>query len=109
MPPIKRPPRLRRKHFIREWREYRGLTQEQAAERIGMSYTSVGRIENSQVPYSQDFLEAAAFAYNCEPWDLLNRDPNKEGEVIDLMRHLDDARRAEAENFLRYLSEKKSS
>lgn len=106
MPPIKKPTRNRRRHFIKEWRDYRGLTQEQAADRIGVSGTTWGRIEANKVPYNQDFLEEAAIALQCEPWDLLNRDPNKDGEVVDLMRHLSDRQKGEAEEFIRYLAQK---
>lgn len=84
-------PRQLRRTFLREWRLYRNLTQEQAAERIGMDHSTLGRIERGLVPYSQGVLEAAAQAYSCEPWDLLNVDPNKEGRVIDLTRILKDA------------------
>lgn len=80
------------------------MTQEQVADRIGISPTTFGRIENGKVPYNQDFLEEAAFALQCEPWDLLNRDPNKENDVIDLMRQLDERSRAEASTFIRYLA-----
>jgi transcriptional regulator with XRE-family HTH domain len=85
--PLKR--QLRRT-FLREWRLYRGLTQEQAAERIGLDHSTLGRIERRLVPYSQGMLEAAAEAYSCEPWDLLNVDPTKAGEVVDLTRILKD-------------------
>jgi transcriptional regulator with XRE-family HTH domain len=108
MPPVKKPPRQRRRHFIREWRETRGLTQEQVADRIGISATNLGRIENGKVPYNQDFLEEAAVALSCEPWDLLNRDPSKQGDVVDLVRRLDGKAQAEAEMFIRYLSERKA-
>lgn len=108
MPPIKKPQRQRRRHFIREWRDYRGLTQEQVADRIGIAPTTFGRIENNKVPYNQDFLEEAAYALRCEPWDLLHVDPTKEGDVVDLMRHLDDRQRSEATEFIRYLAQKKA-
>lgn len=81
-------PRQLRRTYLREWRKYRHLTQEQAAERIGIDYSTLGRIERGLVPYSQGLLEAAALAYNCEPWDLLNADPFKEGRVIDLAQML---------------------
>ena len=86
------PPRKRelRRTFLREWRLYRGLTQEQAADRIGMDYTTLGKIERRLVPYSQGMLEAAAEAYACEPWQLLNVDPTKAGDVVDLTRLLKD-------------------
>lgn len=76
-------PRFRLTH-LRDWRLFRNLTQEQAAERIGLDYSTLGRIERGLVPYSQGLLEAAAAAYNCEPWDLLNVNPFKEGRVVDL-------------------------
>lgn len=108
MPPVKKPTRQRRRHFIKEWREYRHLTQEQVADRVGIAATTWGRIENGKSPYNQDFLEEAAYALQCEPWDLINRDPTKEGEVYDLMRHLNENQKREAETFIRYLSERKS-
>lgn len=86
------PPKKRefRRTFLREWRLYRNLTQEQAAERIGLDHSTLGRIERRLVPYSQGMLETAAEAYSCEPWDLLNVDPFKAGEVVDLTRILKD-------------------
>lgn len=108
MPPVKKPQRQRLRHFIKEWRDYRGLTQEQVADRIGVSPTTFGRIEGNKIPYNQDFLELAADALRCEPWDLLHRDPGKVGDVVDLMRHLDEAKRQEAEAYIRYLAQKKA-
>jgi transcriptional regulator with XRE-family HTH domain len=64
-----------RKTFLKEWREYRGLTQEQAAERLGWDQSTLSRIERGQVAYTQQLLEAASDAYQCEPADLLMRNP----------------------------------
>lgn len=75
MPSVKKPPRHRARHFIREWRVFRGLNQEELAAQIGMSGPNYGRIENGKVPYNQDFLESAAAVLSCEPADLLRRDP----------------------------------
>lgn len=63
--------------YLREWREHRHLTQEQLAERIGISRVMVSKIERGLNPYHQAFLEAAAHALMCEPADLLVRDPSK--------------------------------
>lgn len=84
MPPTRQKKRQLRKTHLRAWRLFKNLTQEQAAERIGIDYTTLGRIERGLVPYSQALLEAAAEAYGCEPWDLLNVDPTKERDVVDL-------------------------
>jgi transcriptional regulator with XRE-family HTH domain len=102
MPSVKKPSRQLRRHFLKEWREFRGLTQEQAAARVDLDRTTLGRIENRRVPYSQGLLEAAAEAYDCEPWDLLNVDPTKEGAVIDLTALLKSATPEEQAEILGY-------
>ena len=67
--------------FLREWREYRNLTLERAADRIGevtgegLSHGQLSRIERGEQPYSQAILEAAADAYGTDPASLLMRNP----------------------------------
>lgn len=63
------------RHFIKEWRKHRGLTQEQLAERIGISRPQLTKIERGVRKYDQAFLEAAAEELRCDPADLLVRDP----------------------------------
>lgn len=85
MPPVRKPrPKLRRT-FLKEWRDYRGLTQEQAADRLNIDRSTLSRIERGESPYNQGLLEAAAEAYRCEPWDLLNVNPLMAGDVIDMI------------------------
>jgi transcriptional regulator with XRE-family HTH domain len=84
MPPVKKPRQRLRRTFLKEWRIYRRLTQEQASERLNLDRSNLSRIERGESPYNQGLLEAAAEAYDCEPWDILNVDPLKEGEVVDL-------------------------
>lgn len=83
------------KHFIKEWREYRGLSLRSMANRMEaepgvplMSHANIQRIETYEQPYDQPFLEAASVALDCEITHLLTVDPKKEGEVIDLVRLL---------------------
>lgn len=85
----------RDKHFVREWRQYRGLSLRDFANLVEvspgvpmMTFVNIGRIETGKQPYTQDFLEAAAVALDTSVVDLLTVDPTKEGEVIDLMRLL---------------------
>jgi transcriptional regulator with XRE-family HTH domain len=65
------------RHFIRAWRKYRGLTQAQLAERIGIDRSYLSNIETGRRRYDQPFLEAAADALRCEPADLIMRDPTE--------------------------------
>lgn len=70
-----------RRTFIRQWREHRGLTLEQLAERAaealgrGFTHASLSRIERGLQPYSQAILEALAGALQTDPPSLLMRNP----------------------------------
>jgi transcriptional regulator with XRE-family HTH domain len=103
MAPVPKPKRDRTKHFFKEWREFRGLTQEQAIGRLGWSQSKISRIEAAQTPYNQDDLEAAAEAYDCTTAEIISVDPSKEGEVVDLMRMINDKNRDQAIRVLRAL------
>lgn len=63
-------------HFIREWRNERGLSQEALAERIGIDRGYLSKIESGKRKYDQPFLEAAAEALRCTPSDLIRRGPH---------------------------------
>lgn len=104
MPPVPKPKRERTKHFFREWREYRGLTQEQVIGRLGWSQSKISRLESGATPYNQDDLEAAADAYGCSTTDLISVDPTMAGEVVDLMRLINDRNRDQAIRVLRALT-----
>jgi len=86
MPSVRKPNRQRTRTFIRAWREYRNLSQEQMAGRVGMSRENYSKIENGKVPYNQDFLELSAVALNCLASDLLERDPQVEDAVAELRK-----------------------
>lgn len=64
--------------FIRQWREARGLTLEQLAERIGTTHASLSRIERGKQPYTQPMLESIADALAVDVASLLMRDPSEE-------------------------------
>lgn len=71
----------RRRTFIRQWREYRQLTQDALGDRIGLSKPQLSRIENGQQPYSQDLLEALAEALQTDVASLLMRDPSQDDAI----------------------------
>jgi transcriptional regulator with XRE-family HTH domain len=77
MPSRKKPPHSRSHTFLRNWRKFRELTLQRAADRLDIDYTTLGRIERGEVPYNQDLLERLAFAYGCDVTDLLEIDPFK--------------------------------
>src|SRR5262245_15645125 len=46
----------RRRHYIREWRKFRGLTLEQVAQRAGMSVGNISQLERGAQGYSAEGL-----------------------------------------------------
>lgn len=90
--------------YFKEWRKYRHLTQEQVIDRLAamedplipQTTASLSRLENGKQPYTQRSLEALAEVYQCEPEQLLGRDPYKEGEVIDMWSRLTERQQRQA-------------
>lgn len=80
------------RHYLRAWREYRGLSLRKLADRMERepgvpitSHANLGRIETFVQPYSQEILEAAAGALGIGVTEILTVDPRKDGEVVDLL------------------------
>lgn len=81
------------RHFIREWRKYRGLTLERLAERIGMSHQNLSKIERHQVPYNQILLDLLAEELRCEARDLIVRDPTQPDAIWSIWETLSPVQR----------------
>lgn len=73
-----------RRTFIRQWRQYRGLTLEQLADRIEMSAPALSLLERGQSGYQQSTLEALAEALQTDPASLLMRNPEDEEAIWSL-------------------------
>jgi transcriptional regulator with XRE-family HTH domain len=67
--------RERQRWFLKEWRTHRGLTQQQLADRLDTTKSVISALENGKQRWNQDIVELAAEALNCEPADLIVRDP----------------------------------
>lgn len=97
---------------IRAWREHRNLTLERVADRVrdlGLPITpsSLSRIERRVQPYSQPVLEALADALQCEPSDLVARQPPSDDEValFSMIRGMPAPTRHQALRILKALGE----
>lgn len=103
--------RILGKHFLKQWREYRGLSLERLANRMEvepggeqlMSAMSLSRIERGKQPYSEELLNALGEALHCEPWELLSVNPLMDGQVVDLLRFIHDLDKRKAEKALTIL------
>ena len=83
------PKKTKQRHFIKEWRKHRGLTQEQLAERTGFSPGTISQLETGRINYVQSTLEQIAEALQCEPGDLLMRNPLDTDAVWSIWEGLD--------------------
>lgn len=63
------------RHYLREWRAARGLSQQQLADRLETSKGQISRWESGGRSMSGDVIAALADALSIEPGDLF-RDPS---------------------------------
>jgi transcriptional regulator with XRE-family HTH domain len=92
----KTPPRRIGNHYIRQWREHRGLSLKRTVQRMEyepggdpiISDMSLSRIERGTQPYSEEVLNALSHALDAEVWELLTVNPTMDGKVIDLLRFI---------------------
>jgi len=75
--------------FLKQWRKYRGYTQERMAEMIGMAPGYYSDIESGKRRYNQDHLEAFAVALRCDVPDLFVRDPTGPEAIWSIWEQLD--------------------
>lgn len=74
--------RVWRRIYLREWRDYRGLSQEALAAKAGVSNGLISQIEAGTSGGSPESLEKLAKALNCEPGELLDIKPEAGGRVF---------------------------
>jgi transcriptional regulator with XRE-family HTH domain len=84
MPQKTKPEPQRRRTFIKEWRAFRGMTQEDLAELIDMTPSNLSQLERGRINYTQETLEAAAKALGCSVVDLLSRAPTDSESMFAL-------------------------
>ena len=63
--------------FIREWRKFRGLTQQRLADRLGVDKGTISKLENGKMPWDQKYILGIAEALGIEPASLFMRDPSQ--------------------------------
>ena len=85
---------------IREYREARGLTQEELAALLGTTNQHVSRLENSIARISVDLLLDVAAVLDCLPADLLQDDerPNIDDLLAAIKGHWEDLQTDAARN-----------
>lgn len=105
--PAIRPPtrRVWRRIYLKQWREKRGLSQEELAEASGVSTGQISLIESRLSAGSPETLEKLAKALDITVGELLDVDPSPDGSLFRTWVHDDD--RAAVEAFIETMSRRR--
>lgn len=88
------------KHYIKEWRKQRGLSQKQLAERMEsepgellMSHVTISNIERGSQSPTLEQLYAFSEALDVPVSKLVENNPDIDSEVVDLLARLNEQNR----------------
>lgn len=76
------------RNLFRQWRDHFQLTQDQVAQRAGLPKSTISKLENGKLEYTQGHLEALSHAYGIEPADLIGRLPGAPHELTLLVNKI---------------------
>lgn len=74
----------RRRIFLKQWRKYRGMTQEELADAMGWSVSNVSQLEQGKQGYSDEGLAALSEILRCTPGQILEVDPTDDNAIWSL-------------------------
>lgn len=72
------------RHYVKQWRKKREMTQERLAERVERSRGLISQIEIGETDLTEEMIYALADALDIEPGRLLDMNPEKEGLLVDI-------------------------
>lgn len=91
--------------YFKEWRKFKGLTQQQLADRLGTTKTRVSMKERGEEGWDNAYLAALADALGVdEPASLLMRNPLDKDAVWSLLDSLKPTSRAKALDYINLLN-----
>jgi transcriptional regulator with XRE-family HTH domain len=93
----------RRTWFLRQWRDYRELSQEQLGEKIGLTQGMISQLESGLSDYTGTHLENLSTALGCTVYQLLFQDPRVPDDPMALYEALPEYERAHAIEMLKGL------
>lgn len=89
------------RNYLKEWREFRGMTQDQLAEAVGTNKAVISLLENEKRPLSSKWLRKFAEVLNTQPGYILDNDPNEvSADIFDLWARIGKDNRKQAAEIL---------
>jgi transcriptional regulator with XRE-family HTH domain len=89
------------RNHLKAWREKRGLTQEELADRVGTNKAVISLLENEKRPLSSKWLRKFAEALKTKPGYILDYDPNEiNDDIFDIWDRIAAGDRSQAAKVL---------
>lgn len=90
------------RNYLRDWREFRKMSQEELADKIGTTKAVISLLENEKRPLSSKWLRKLAVPLKTKPGHILDHDPHDlPSDVHDLWDDIPLELRAQAVRVLR--------
>ncbi len=92
--------------YLKSWRKFRDMSQEDLAAEAGMTAATISRLENGKVAYTQPVIESLADALDCDPSDIISRPPEEtHTPVMDMVRKMEPDQLKQLQRIILALSE----
>jgi transcriptional regulator with XRE-family HTH domain len=90
------------KNYLRQWREFRKMSQDDLAEKAETTKSVISLLENEKRPLSSKWLRRFAVILETQPGHILDVDPNEiDNNIIDIWATLSKTDRQQAAKILR--------
>lgn len=97
-------PRMPVRAYIMQWREAKGLTQQQLGDRLGVDKGTISRWENAERIPNLNVLGAICEALDIQPWAIYRMPGTKSPE--DMLAIASEPVRREAAEYIEFLLRK---
>jgi transcriptional regulator with XRE-family HTH domain len=92
-------------NYLKAWREFRGLTQAELAEKLDTNANMIGYLESGERGLSAKWLRKLAPALDTTPGLLLDHDPAElDSDIIDIWAHADRRQKAQLSEIAKTLT-----
>lgn len=89
------------RNYLKEWRVYRGMSQDELAAKIDTTKAVISLLENEKRPLSSKWLRRLAEALDTQPGYILDHDPNEiNSDIFDIWSRIDKIDREQAARIL---------
>lgn len=89
------------RNYLKEWRLFRGLSQDELAAKIETTKAVISLLENEKRPLSSKWLRRLAEALDTQPGYILDHDPNEiSSDIFDIWSRIDEIDREQAARIL---------